>query len=466
VEDVIARHVLSAKFSDLDKQTVAATKHHVLHTLVTAVAGSNAPGIKPVLELAIESGAPGKSTTLVHGIRMTGMNAAMVNSTMSHAQDYDMNDDRTFYKSSVVVVPVALAIAEERGAVGGEELIAAICVGIDLGIRIGLAVTPKPAHVLSQMVGGFGAVAAAARLLGLDHEQFLDALGIAYCQVSASGSSTSSPALTKRLLPGLAARSAVFSARLAQKGFKGGRNVLRGAKGYFPQYHWSEGDHEEILSELGRRWEVVNVGPKGYPCCRVLHAPIDAALAVVRSNQIKPDEVESVTVRGSPTNIFLTSGNKAPVSTSKLRHPEGVVDAQFSVHWAVAAAITRGQVSVDCFTETAIKDPEINRLTERVELIGDESLDPDGILLAPAIVEVTTRNRGAFSHRTNHAKGNPNNPVTWQETEDALRQNAAHAAAPLDAVRIEEAIHFMRELESAKDVNALPPMLCAQHQAH
>jgi 2-methylcitrate dehydratase PrpD len=171
--------------------------------------------------------------------------------------------------------------------------------------------------------------------------------------------------------------------------------------------------------------------------------------------------VESVTVRGSPTNIFLTSGNKPPASTRKLRHPEGVVDAQFSVHWAVAAAITRGSVSVDCFTETAINDPDINRLTERVELVGDESLDPEGLLLAPAIVEVATRNRGTFSHRTNYAKGNPNNPVRWEETEHALRQNAAHAAVPLNPSQIEEAIRLLRTLESVADVSALPPMLCA-----
>lgn len=56
MEDVIAKHVLGARFLDLDERTVAATKHHILHTLVTAVAGSNAPGIRPVLELAIEFG--------------------------------------------------------------------------------------------------------------------------------------------------------------------------------------------------------------------------------------------------------------------------------------------------------------------------------------------------------------------------------------------------------------------------
>ena len=195
MDDAIASHVLSAHYRDLDRHAVTATQHHILHTLVTAVAGSGAPGIAPLLEIAVETGAAGASTVLVHGVRMTAMNAAMVNSTMSHAQDFDMNDDRTFYKSSVVVVPVALAVAEQRGSVSGAELITAACVGIDLGIRIGLAVQPKPSHVLSQMVGGFGAVAAAARLMQLDHEQLLDALGIAYCQVSASGNSTVSPAL-------------------------------------------------------------------------------------------------------------------------------------------------------------------------------------------------------------------------------------------------------------------------------
>lgn len=460
MDDVIARHVLGARFADLDERAVTASKHHVLHTLTTAVGGSGAPGIASLIEVSAETGAAGNSTVLVHGTRMTAMNAAMVNSAMSHAQDFDMNDDRTFYKSSVVVVPVALAVAEQRGGVSGEELITAACVGIDLGIRIGLAVQPKPAHVLSQMVGGFGAVAAAARLLNLDHEQVLDALSITYCQVSASGNSTSSPALTKRLTPGVAARAAVFSALLGKKGFRGGRNILSGPKGYFQQYHDREGDHEELLSELGRRWEVVNVGPKGYPCCRVLHAPIDATLAVARKHAIDPDEVESVIVRGSPTNIFLTSGNKPPASTTKQRHPQGVVDAQFSVHWAVAAAIARRDVFIDAFTESGIKDPLINLLTERIELVGDASLDRDDILLAPAEVEVRTRSRGSFSARADFAKGNPNNPVTWAETEQAMQRSARFAARPLDAARLDKAIAFIRTLETAKDVSALPSLLC------
>ena len=343
LEQLIAKCVLGTQYAELDERALVATKQHILHTLVTAVAGSNAPGIKTIFDLADETSGPRESRALVYGTRMSAMNAALVNAAMAHARDYDMNDDRTFYKSSVVVIPVALAFADRNGGVTGKDFIVAVCVGIDLGIRIALAVNPKPSHVLSQMIGGFAAVAAAARLLRLDEEQFLDAFGIAYCQVSASGSSTASPALTKRLVPGLAARAAVLAALLGQKGFKAGRNVLKGPDGYFKRYHGTEGDHSEIVSELGKRWELANVGPKGYPCCRVLHAPIDAALALVKEHDIRVDEVEKIVVRGSRANIFLmadpipkrvskggaipagsSTRNSASIGPSPRRSPDGM----------------------------------------------------------------------------------------------------------------------------------------------
>ena len=458
MEDLVAKHVVESAFSAFDAETIQATKHHILHTIVCAVAGSNAPGIQPLHDLAVE-GSGGKSTVLVHGSKLTAMNAAMVNSSMAHAQDFDMNDDRTFYKSSVAVVPATLAVAEEIGGIDGREFLTAVCTGIDLGIRIGLAVMPKPAHARSQMIGGFAAVAAVARLLKLDREQMLDALGIVYCQVAASGSSNDSPALTKRLAPGLASRAGVFSARLGQKGFKSGRNVLSGKRGFFQQYHDEEGDLEAITSGLGERWELVNVGPKGYPCCRVLHAPIDATLAAVKEHGIKSDEVESVVVRGSASNIFITTGEKKPASAEKYRHPKGVVDAQFSVHWAVAAAIARGAVFIDCFTEDAIKDPVINGLTDRIDLVADPALDPTKDILAPAVVEITTKSRGMFFKRANFAKGNPNNPVSWRETEEAFHRSAPFSARPITRQNIDRAIAIIGDLERLTDMRMLTSVL-------
>lgn len=460
MDKVIAKHIVDSRYSDLDDSAIAATKHHVLHTIVTAIGGSKAPGIMAAHNLAVETGGGGSSTVLVHGSKMSAMDAAFVNSAMAHALDYDMNDDRTFYKSSVTVVPAALAVAEELGDVDGKEFVTAVCVGIDFGIRIGLAATPKPSHVLSQMIGGFAAAAAVSKLLDLNEEQVLDALGIASCQVGAGGVSTISPSLTKRLGAGLAARAGVFAGQLARIGFPADRDVLFGTKGYFQVYHGSLGDPDAFKAGLGKMWEVVNVGPKGFPCCRVLHAPVEAALSVVKENRIKAHNIDRVVVRGSRKNIFLTTGNKKPDSTQKMRHPEGVVDAQFSVHWGVAAALAKGDVFIESFTESALGDPEINRLTEIIELEADDALDRDEILLAPAIVEITTEDGTKFAKRVDYAKGNPRNPVSWKETEVAFHKSAPHSAKPLQSESIETAITIIQNLETTKDVRTLISALC------
>lgn len=459
MDSLISKHVLETKYEDLTKEAVTATKHHILHTISTVIAGSNAPGVKAVLDLVEDSGGATESTILVYGNKVPAINAALVNSTMAHAQDYCMNDDRTFYKTSVVAIPVALAVAEKMKEVTGKELITAVCLGVDLGVRIALAINPKPSHALSPMLGGFASTTAAARLLGLNEEQFLDALGIAYCQVSASGGSTISPSLTKRLQPGLAARAGVFSALLAKKGFKSARNIFQGPKGYFVTYHGVEGDLKELTADLGKRWEIVNVGPKGYPCCRVLHAPIDATLALVHGHDIRPEEVEKVSVRGSRNNLFMAPDAITIEALEKRRHPRGVVDAQFSIPWAVATGIAKREVFIENFTEQGIKDLEIHKIADKVNLLAERSLENENTMLAPVVVEIETKKRGVFSQRVDFPKGNPMNPVTIEETRQNFRKCAAYAAKQLAKGKIDQAIEMIDNLEEVDNVNKLTVLL-------
>src|SRR3990172_8222513 len=113
MDSLIARFTVQTRYEDLTGEAIKAAKHHILHTLATVLAGSSAPGIKEVLELSEDAGGKAESTVLVYGMKMPAISAALVNSTMAHARDYCMNDDRTYYKSSVTVIPAALAIAEQ-----------------------------------------------------------------------------------------------------------------------------------------------------------------------------------------------------------------------------------------------------------------------------------------------------------------------------------------------------------------
>jgi len=118
----IAGCLARTAYDALNVEAVRATKEHILYTLGTILAGSSAPGIKQTLAGAQALGGSQESTVLVHGEKLPAPSAALVNATMGHSRELDINDDRIAYKSSVTVIPAALAIAEKIGGVGGKDL--------------------------------------------------------------------------------------------------------------------------------------------------------------------------------------------------------------------------------------------------------------------------------------------------------------------------------------------------------
>ena len=274
------------EFASLPTAAVAATKEHILHTVATVLAGSSAPGVAELIEVLRDFGGEPASTILGWDMRAPPAHAAMANSMMGHALDFDNNDDRIAYKSSVCAVPAALAVAEHVGATTGRDLLTAVCVGIDLGIRMGLAVMPYPTHSQSPELGPFAAAATAAKLMRLDEEQIWDALGLALCGVATVGVSTSGMSYSKRFEAGCASRNGIMAALLASKGFKAQQPVFAGRNNYFKSVWKTEADLDVLLTNLGTTFEVVNVGPKPYPSCRYTHAPIDAALDLMKKHAI------------------------------------------------------------------------------------------------------------------------------------------------------------------------------------
>jgi 2-methylcitrate dehydratase PrpD len=128
----IAGYLARTGYEALDDDALRATKDHILYTLGTILAGSSAPGIEQALAGARAlSGSSQESTVLVHGDKLPAAFAALVNATMGHSRELDINDDRIAYKSSITVVPAALT-AEKRPVSGKGSRRG--CLGAD-GIR-------------------------------------------------------------------------------------------------------------------------------------------------------------------------------------------------------------------------------------------------------------------------------------------------------------------------------------------
>ena len=456
----IAGYLARTGYSALDDGAVRATKEHILYTLGTILAGSSAPGIKQALDGARAFGTGQESTVLVSGDKLPAASATLVNATMGHSRELDINDDRIAYKSSITVVPAALALAEKIGRVSGKDFIAAVCLGVDLGIRLGLATNPKPVHARAIALGPFAAAAASGKILGFDEAVMHNALGIAFCRSTVAGNSTVAPSLSKRLGVGLASQSGVVAAQLAAAGFPAAGEVFQGPAGFFQTFYRQEGDYDALLDQLGSRFEIVLVGPKPFPSCRYTHCAVTGCLDLLRNHGVSANDVQEVRVHIGERDM-RSVGGWTEDEKKKKRRPDGVVDAQFSIPYTVAATLLGGGLSLEDFTDARLRSDEVLDLAARVKLILDPELDHGPMDVKPQIVEIVMRDGRVISETVVYPKGNPNNPVTSAELIAAFRGMARYAAKPLGWDKIDNAVSIALELEEVPDVAVLAKLLTA-----
>src|SRR6202011_1080383 len=170
----------------------------------------------------------------------------------------------------------------------------------------------------------------------------------------------------------------------------------------------TEADQDALLGDLGKRFEVVNVGPKGYPSCRYTHPSIDAALAVMADFKPVVAEIEQIRVSIGSRDYGMVFGGATGISTRQ--NPQSIVDAQFSIPYTVATAILRGRVFFDDFTLTAIRQPDVLQLAGKVVPVVRTEFDSWPYDVKPSEVEVVMRGGARHARQIDYARGNPRNP--------------------------------------------------------
>lgn len=458
ISQLVARHLVNTKYEDIPGEAVEAAKKEVLDSLATALGGSTKPGVPELVAMVKEWGGKRQSTVFAYGMKCPAPNAAQVNGTMIHALDYDDGHPVALVHIGCVAVSTCFAVAERMGKTSGKDLIAAIALGGDFESRLGLASRPG-GNALgagwhpTTLFGFLGAAAMAGRIMGLDEERMLDALGLAYHQCSGAGSGVGDGALAKRMGPGLAARGGVTAAIMAEKGITGDRHFLGGADGrggLYRVYYGGDYDPDIITADLGKRFEGVNIGDKPYPCCGFTHPFIDATLAMMSKHGIKAAQVREIVVRGGQAAYGMSTGEVK-------RSPRTIVDAQFSVPWAVATALVKGKVTLEDFTVEGIKQRDIIKLARKVTAQLDPSMDRHGV--GPGRVTLVTTDGKEYTLEVEDFLGSVRNPMTLDDCARKFRECAAHALKPLPPGGVEEAIEMIRDLEHLDDIRELTALL-------
>ncbi|MFH1086991.1 MAG: MmgE/PrpD family protein [Chloroflexota bacterium] len=448
-----ARNVTRTRFEDLPPAAVEVTKKDILDSLGVALAGSKAPGGRQAIQLAKRWRGKRESTIIADGSKVPSVNAAWANGCLVHALDYDDIHHAAVLHAGAPVVPAALAVAEMVGNVSGKEFITAVTLGIDLECRMGLAREGPRMWLLTQAYGVFGAAAAAGRLLGLDEEKLVDALGIAYFQASGNAQAITDAAIVRGIVGGFAAKGGVLAALLAQMNVTGPRNSLEGKFGLYRLYHQGQYNPQALTVELGKRFEGVNLSFKRYPCCARNHAFIEAALELKQKHGIRPEDVETVTLF-----VGKDAFDEVCDPVEIRRKPPTTVDAQLSALYTVALALAGRKINLGAFSPEAIKDPVVLGIAGKVTPHLDPALSRKQ--MEPAVVEVRlVGGKTVRASQMEWAYAESENPMPMHDLADKFRDCASHMAKPLAPDNIEKAIGMLTGLEELDDVSRVVRLL-------
>lgn len=447
----LVRNLIRIQFKDIPAQVIGITKKSILDTFAAMLAGTSAQGCPEVIAQVLEWGGKKESTVFRSHKKVPAFLAVLANGMMARAVDFDDVFEPGTVHASASIVPAALAAAEMRGGLEGREFLTAVTLGIDLICR--MARTHRIPSGLSGMnvtfqYAAFGCAGVVGRILRLGEEKMIHAMGLAYSQTSGNSQNLLEGTLATRFCQGLAAQAGVYAAVFAQKGITAAQEVLEGKFGYYPVYHRGQYDRRYLLEGLGEKFEVVHVTLKKYPCCMHTHAAIDAVLDIRAEQDLKPDEVDRVTVKVNQQGF-----NFVCLPLEKTRVPQTIPEAQFSLPYAVSTAMVKGKVFLEDFTNEEIRNPEVRKLATRVDCQVDLELDQTAQgNVTPAALEIRTRKGEFFSRKVIERRGSPTNPMTMEEVEEKFRKCAEFGQKKLRGKRRDRLLHILKTLENLEEV--------------
>ena len=456
ITQILAKFASNVNYEDLPPDVVDRAKYFCLDFAGVTLNGSTTDSAKAVVRALDDVGRSGPSTIVGTNKQALPEYAAMANGIAFHSIEMDDVNNEASLHPGVVAFPTALAMAD-IAPVTGKDFISAVVAGYDVIIRLGRALKPKEHYGRgfhpTGTCGAFGGAAVAARLLGLQGDDYTHALGIAGSQAAGSMEYLAQGAWTKRLHPGWSAHSGIWAALLARAGYSGPTTILEGRDGFLNAYS-GDPDPSLVLKDLGEEYQVTRTGVKPHACCRYNQGPIDCLLEIGRSNDFQALDIEEVKIGVLSQGMRLVA---EPVEAK--RNPKSVGDMQFSMPFAAAVALSYGSASLNEYAIGVPDRPEVRHIMDRVQCVTDPKLDAQTPKLFPAWAEVRTSDGRTMRSELTYPKGDPENPVTWDE----MRTKFNLLSAPvISSQRQEEIISAIDSLEQMDDVRQLASLLSTE----
>lgn len=444
--NTLGSFVCQTSYSDLPRDVVGGTKDRLLDFLAGAFSECKSATYKPIYDVLRSFGGSREATVIGKKAKLPAGFAAIMNSGVA----FDIGDGSRFagLHPGTIVIPAALAVSEAEAktrAINGRDLILAIALGYEVMVRVGRVMNPaavKRGFHLTGIVGPLGSATAAGKIMDLDEVSMANALSMATLCGSGLLQAFEAPRPLVQVQTTRACEAGIVCALLGRQGVKGNETILEEA--FIPAYS-DVRDVDSIGQYLGKDYMITKTYIKMHCGCRHIHAPIDAALDIVKRHSLKIEDIEQIKAQVYQVAMDL-----------EIEDPKNGDEAQFNLPFGVAVALIYGDAFPDKFSDKNLENEKVRALMQKVQVVHNPDLDKDYPRKRGTIVEVVTRDGKSFSNKLDFAKGEPEWPLSKSEIEYKFNYLASKA---IDAKTRQAIISYVDKLEKAEELSGLFTLL-------
>ena len=393
----------------------ATARFALLDTLGCIILGYDEEQPKAAYQAALVSDRSGTVIPIGGGPKVSLLNAAIINGARAHALDYDDYELSGSSHPSSPIFSALFALAQQRDYTI-QQLCDAWVVGYEaivwLGEVLGYSHYDIGWHSTSTL-GPIGTAAAASKLLNLDAEQMANAMAIATS--SSAGSKLQFGFGIKAVHAGIAAKSGLQAALLAQAGLTANQSVWEGKEGFQTLYGTAESKgFKAVLDsvEFGKGCLKYPVIRKLWPSCAYTQKPIAAAIAL---SEMIDDVSEIKSIAYSVPEPFRR--------VASFTHPTNDAEARFSIPYCLIVPLIEGRMVPDDYREEYFVDQRRQHLTGLVEfdLYALPEGDPGDIgPTTPERLTVTLKDGTVHEKQMLYVPGGVQDPMTQAQLIEKL----------------------------------------------
>ncbi len=405
----IAEFAVNLKYEDLPEEVVLQVKRFLLDSIGCAFGGWDTEDVEVQHRLHGEMQGKPEATVMVGGTKMPMNHAALLNSLLIRALDYNdiyWEEDPSHPSD---IIPAALTPAEVLGK-SGKDLITAIVLAYEFEQRMCEFAHPgiRERKWHHATLTGFVSPIVAGKILGLTVEQMVNAIGISASHTCTLGAVTAGKLTNmKNTVDPMAVQAGVLAAQLAQKGYSGPEHVIDGKEGLTDTFG-PEFDLNLLTEKLGSDWRILRCSMKAFAAEALTHSPITAVLKIVQENNLKPEDISEISVKTVARAADILSDPSKYKPTSK-------ETADHSLPYCLAAAIVDGMVTPAQYKPEKLKDPQIWDLLPKIRVTAEPEFEKLFPRLKATEVSISTVSGQTHTLRVDYPKGDYRDPMTEAE---------------------------------------------------